>query len=190
MINLEKILQEKLKTPEKLTAEKIQGNTYAAILVPFVFTDNEWHLLFTRRTIGVRSHQGEVSFPGGAYESVDKLLLKNTALRETQEEIGVQPEQINVIGAMDEYRTISRYCVTPFVGIMDWPIPLVLNTEEVESAFHIPISWLSDQKNRFERNYQQKDGPVRPVLHYNDYNGEHVWGFTAHITFKILEMIK
>src|SRR5574342_1395009 len=91
----------------------------AAVLVPLVWQDDEWHLLFTRRTDKVESHKGQVSFPGGACDD-GETTPEQTALREAEEEIGLEPNNVRVLGRLTNLITISHFRVTPGVGIVTW----------------------------------------------------------------------
>src|SRR5690606_20430146 len=98
---------------------EIQASTKlrsAAVLLPLIFFQNEWHILFTRRTDKVESHKGQVSFPGGASDN-GETTPEQTALRETQEEIGVHPNDVKIIGRLSKMITISKYRVSPIVGV-------------------------------------------------------------------------
>jgi 8-oxo-dGTP pyrophosphatase MutT (NUDIX family) len=156
----------------------------AAVLVPFCFKDGEWNLLFTKRTNGVAKHQGEISFPGGASEDED-LDLIDTAVREACEEIGICRDSIHVIGVMESVPTVSNYCVLPVVATVDWPSPLLINHSEVDNVIFMPVRWLKDDNNWHTEEMVFTDGISRPVIHYEDFNGEHLWGITARLAQKI-----
>ena len=160
----------------------------AAVLIPFVHTNHEWHLLFTKRTNGVAKHQGEISFPGGAVEVEDRDLIQ-TAIRETCEEIGLCEDNIHVIGVMEPVQTVSNYCVLPVIGTVDWPQVLRLNPSEVENILLIPVNWLKGDDNWYIQDFYFAPGQSKPVLHYRDYEGEHLWGFTAGLAQKITSLI-
>jgi len=163
--------------------------TCAAILVPLVKKEHEWNLLFTRRSDKVASHQNEVSFPGGSFEKEDST-LESTALRETMEEIGIDPGNITILGSLPFSNTITGYKVFPFVGKINWPVAIKINQEEVNSVFTIPISWLMDERNYYEADYHSSEFGVRKVIHYQEYQGEHLWGYTAKVTRQLLELLK
>lgn len=175
---------------EKLTSALSKNSIYvndldlklkpAAVLIPFVFTEDEWHLLFTKRALEVAKHQGEISFPGGAAEEIDKNLIE-TAKRESKEEIGLPQESIHVVGVLEPMPTISNFCVLPVVSIIDWPQSLRLNYDEVQSTFLIPINWLKNEENWYLQDLYLTPNEYRTVIHYKDYKGEHLWGITAKI---------
>jgi len=160
----------------------------AAVLIPFVHTNNEWHLLFTKRTNGVAKHRGEISFPGGGAEDEDADLIQ-TAIREACEEIGLCEESIHVIGVMESVQTVSNYCVLPVIGTVKWPLDLRLNPTEVENTLLIPVSWLKKDENWYVQDFYFAPSQSKPVLHYRDFNGEHLWGFTAGLAQKITSLI-
>ncbi|HEX2698567.1 MAG TPA: CoA pyrophosphatase, partial [Anaerolineales bacterium] len=123
----------------------------AAVLVPLVWQDDEWHLLFTRRTDRVESHKGQVSFPGGACDEGEST-PEQTALRETREEIGMDPHQVRVLGRLANMITITSFRVTPVVGVIQWPAVFKVGEHEVARIFTIPLNWLADRNNRWEFN--------------------------------------
>jgi 8-oxo-dGTP pyrophosphatase MutT (NUDIX family) len=157
----------------------------AAVLIPLVLIDNDWRLIFTRRTDIVDHHKGQVSFPGGRSDSEDAS-PEATALRETQEEIGVRPEDIRVLGSLGAYLTVTNYLVTPVVGIIPWPYTFTVHTLEVERVFTIPMTWLMDPAHRQEL-VRTESG--RGVITYLPYDGELLWGVTARITVNFLSAL-
>ena len=162
----------------------------AAVMIIFVWENDQWNILYTQRTQSVRDHKGQVSFPGGAWEDQD-LCLKETALRETFEEIGIKKEDIQILGSLPPIKTISNYTITPFVGLISSELHFHLEAAEVESVFSIPLAWLADESNREEREFIDKSSNVhRNVVFYKDYDGHILWGITAMLTIKTLELIK
>jgi 8-oxo-dGTP pyrophosphatase MutT (NUDIX family) len=154
----------------------------AAVLIPLACVDEEWHLLFTRRTDLVDHHKGQVSFPGGRMDSED-ISPEATALRETYEEVGITPKDIKMLGSLGKYLTVSNYLVTPFIGIIPWPYTFKIHTLEVSRVFTIPLNWLADPLHRQEMVRKEND---RGVILYLPYDGELLWGVTARITVNFL----
>ncbi len=159
----------------------------ASVLVPLFRENDEWNLLFIRRTEHVSDrHSGQVAFPGGKVDAEDNDAVA-AALRECKEEIGVAARQINVLGCLKNYRTVSNYLVTPVIATIDWPVDLSIDNTEVDRVFSIPLSWLSDPANFQikERLLPQFDVSL-PVYYYQRYQGELLWGITAKITVSLL----
>ena len=129
----------------------------AAVLVPLLCKNGAWQLLFTRRTEQVPHHKGQVSFPGGAHEPEDGNLVK-TALREAAEEIGLQPADVRILGALGDMPSVSNYMITPIVGRITRPFEVKLSKYEVSRVFTIPLEWLADARHREMRPYKAADG--------------------------------
>jgi 8-oxo-dGTP pyrophosphatase MutT (NUDIX family) len=162
----------------------------AAVLIPLLRSDGEWRLLFTRRNAALPEHSGQVSFPGGRADPGD-ISPVQTALRETQEEIGLHPNDVRILGQMRPYRTVTNYRVTPVVGIIPWPYPLRPAQDEVSRIFTIPLSWLAEEAN-YEvrlRELPQPHDPVR-VIYYKPYDGEILWGASARMTINLIQLLK
>lgn len=115
----------------------------AAVLIPLVAREDGLHLLLTRRTEHLRDHAGQISFPGGKSEPEDDGPI-GTALRETQEEIGLAREHIEVLGQLPVYTTVTSFQVTPVVGLVAPPFALQLDAFEVAEAFEVPLRFLMD----------------------------------------------
>ncbi len=168
----------------------IEGDhrTRAAVLIPLFLREGEWNILFTRRSQSVQDHKGQVSFPGGAFEWIDKD-LEATALRETEEEIGIPSENVKILGRMEPFPSISNYLITPVVGLLKYPFQIKIAVEEVDKVFSIGLDWLADVKNYEERDYTRANGSIEKVLFYREFEGELVWGITARILTRFLEKI-
>ncbi len=165
-----------------------QGYRRAAVLMPLMKTEDEWQVLFTRRSNSVQDHKGQVSFPGGASEEMD-LGPAETACRELQEEIGISQQEVMVLGQMEDMPTITSFLVTPVVGVIPWPVNLSPNLNEVERVFSIPLCWLADLNHWEERLYRLPDGSEHRVIFFNDYDGELLWGVTARIVINFLKQV-
>ena len=158
----------------------------AAVLVPLVWQDEEWHLLYTRRTDRVESHKGQVSFPGGACDD-GEITPEETALREAHEEIGLEADNVRILGRLPNLITISHYRVTPVVGmILNWPTVFRVGEHEVARIFTMPLGWLANEMNRWQFDIP---GRKRSVIAYHPYDGELLWGATARMTVDFLKVL-
>jgi len=150
----------------------------ASVLIPLFRAGQEDRLLFTRRTDDLEHHAGEISFPGGGWEPDDVDLLA-TALRETEEEVGIRSADVTVYGRLDDFVSIHDYRVTPYVGEFPFPYRYTANPAEIAEIIELPISLFLEegvwrQENRTHR------GQVHPVDFYQ-VDGYQVWGMTAAI---------
>jgi 8-oxo-dGTP pyrophosphatase MutT (NUDIX family) len=161
----------------------------AAVLILLVWWKDEWHLVYTRRTEVVEHHKGQVSFPGGGCNP-DETTPEQTALREAEEEIGLKPGDVHLLGRLNEVLTITRYRVTPVVGVMPWPYEVQPEPAEVERVFTIPLLWLSQSEN-WEEHPGTPAGVPRPfmVISYHLYDGEILWGASARMTHNFLSVL-
>lgn len=157
----------------------------AAVLVPLLWHDDEWHLLYTRRTDVVESHKGQVSFPGGACDEGEKT-PEETALREAEEEIGLQPKDVRVLGRLANLITITYFRVTPVVGVVPWPAVFRVGIDEVARIFTMPLGWLADPSNRWQF---EIPGTRRAIIAFHPYDGELLWGATARMTVDFLNVL-
>lgn len=161
----------------------------AAVLIPFLMKEDSWHLLFTRRNSDLQEHSGQVAFPGGRMDPLDESPYA-TALREAQEEIGLAPNDVQVLGRLNDYLTITNYLVTPVVGVMPWPYPLRISSHEVSRVFTIPLAWLADPQNHEVRHRRipGQDNPI-PVVYFRPYESEILWGASARFTLGLLDVL-
>ena len=150
--------------------------TPAAVLFPIVVRDAGHTVMLTQRTAHLRDHAGQISFPGGRVEA-DDLSPTHTALRETEEEVGLSRERVEVLGFLPEYRTGTGFRVTPVVGLVHPPFDLQPDPFEVAEVFEVPLAFLLDPANhqRHEMHYR---GALRQyfAMPYGDY---FIWGATA-----------
>jgi 8-oxo-dGTP pyrophosphatase MutT (NUDIX family) len=163
------------------------GRVAAAVLVPLFHRQGNWHILFIKRTEKVKYHKGQISFPGGNREKGEPLLA--TALRECQEEIGLQVGDTEVLGELDdELTTTSNYIVTPFVAAIPWPYHFRLNEDEVEEIIEIPIAALRDRAC-LRQDTEILNGKTVPSYTYLC-QGRVIWGATARILNRFLDIIQ
>lgn len=162
----------------------------AAVLIPFVWEPDGWHILFIRRTqVDGDMHSGQVAFPGGAADPKDNSPI-DTAIREAHEEIGVSQHQVSILGTLGQMRTISNYIITPVIGVLDWPVTLVPAPSEVSRIFTIPLAWLADPANRITTHRKLPVwGQSVPVIYYQEYGGEILWGASARIMMELLDAL-
>lgn len=163
----------------------------AAVLIPLVKDQGQWQVLFIRRTkVDGDIHSGQVALPGGGLEKNDSSLT-GTALRETNEELGILPEDVQILGQMNEFIAISNYRVTPFVGTIPWPYPIIRAETEVARWFTIPLSWLANEDNRSLKRRALPNGLGEvSVIYFHEYDGEILWGLSARIISELLEITR
>jgi len=157
----------------------------AAVLLPVYWKQEEYYLLFTKRTQKVKEHKGQISFPGGAYQEGDGTLV-NTALRECGEEIGLMAE-VEVLGELDD--TISRtsnFIISPFVALIPWPYHFRMDKGEVEELIEMPISVLLDKGCQHQES-EIIDGKAVTSYFYHC-QGRVIWGATARILKQFLDI--
>lgn len=150
--------------------------TPAAVLVPIVMRETGLTILLTQRTAHLRDHAGQVSFPGGRCEADDSS-VEATALREATEEVGLDPGQVEIIGRLPEFRTITSFSVAPVVALVRPPLNLKLDDFEVADVFEPPLEFLLD-----ERNHVRHEVEVRGIMRAYwsmPWGGYHIWGATA-----------
>jgi 8-oxo-dGTP pyrophosphatase MutT (NUDIX family) len=155
----------------------------AAVLVPLYVRDRELWTLFTKRSETVENHKGQVSFPGGK-EALDDASPWETALRETEEEIGVPRAAVLRLGELPEVVTFTGFRIRPFVGALPWPFELTKNEREVESVLQVPIRVLLAPTLVEERAVTWKGRSIpTPVFHVK---GHVIWGATAFLLSALL----
>jgi 8-oxo-dGTP pyrophosphatase MutT (NUDIX family) len=176
--------------PPELVSPSGDGPRPSAVLIPLLREDGQWRILFTRRTDHLADHSGQVAFPGGRSEPGDAS-PEDTALREAYEEIGLAPEKVRILGRTDSFITITNYCVTPVVGLIDWPFEIKLDLNEVSRVFTIPLSWLEDRRN-YEILERKLPDPYPPVgvIYFEPYEEEILWGVSAQIMLNLLDILR
>nr|WP_256392886.1 CoA pyrophosphatase [Natronoarchaeum rubrum] len=157
----------------------------AAVLIPVIERDGEHYLLFTKRADHLGEHPGQMSFPGGGREPEDAS-IRETALREANEEIALEADEAEVIGQLDDIRTITEYAVTPFVARVP-DRSYVPDEREVAEIAVLSLSGILDPDNyEYERREHPHYGDV--VIHYFRVDGYTVWGATGRIVVDLLEL--
>lgn len=156
----------------------------AAVLVPVFFAGDELLVLFIQRTRRVKTHRGQISFPGGKCDGADPDALA-TALRETQEEIGLPPATVQVLGGLGGFTTITGFHVQSFVGLIPFPRALKLNAREVARVFAYPVQRLADLR-RWRCGPHAWGGRRLSRVYFCHFPGALIWGATAKILLTFL----
>jgi 8-oxo-dGTP pyrophosphatase MutT (NUDIX family) len=162
------------------------GLIRASVLIPLFCKDASYHCLFTKRSDKVKHHKGEISFPGGNYDTADAD-LRATALREAHEEVGVKPQDVEIIGTLDEIMTMSGFIVSPFVGLISYPYPFIPSPEEIEEIILLPLAGFL-AAGVLSEGYRTYNERTEKVAIYQS-GGHVIWGATAKILRQFLELI-
>jgi 8-oxo-dGTP pyrophosphatase MutT (NUDIX family) len=177
-------VRERLAARERSAPASPPGLRKAAVLVPVYVKNGGLWVLLTRRTESLEHHRGQISFPGGSAEEDDDSPL-DTALRETDEEIGVRAEDVKPLGTLSPLTTVTNFYVEPFVGAIPNPYPFRIAESEIAELVEAPIAALLDP-NALET--KMLPGRDAPVLFYH--HGDHViWGTTARILKEFLDAL-
>lgn len=180
----------------------------SAVLIPLVKVDGEWHILFEVRAFTMRKQPGDISFPGGRIDKTDPTPLE-AALRETHEELGIDPKTVRNVQQLSPYIASPTFVVYPFVGIIEYDqIILDYNKNEVEEVFTVPIDWLLNYEPYMHlvsiKPTPALDFPFEKIANgtdyewgtraieewFFDYKGYTIWGLTARILKHFIETIK
>ena len=160
----------------------------AAVLIALVERPEGVTVLLTRRTDHLTSHAGQVSFPGGRSEEFDSSPIE-TALRETEEEIGLSRHRIEIIGVLPDYATVSAYRVTPVVALVAPPFTLQVDPGEVAEAFEVPLAWLMNGQHHQRREIDLPQGGRRS-FYTMPYERYFVWGATAAMLRNLFHFLR
>ncbi len=183
---MEKELKKNLAQRKKLYITD-KDRVPSAVLIPIYKDDGQYNIIFIKRTMTVKTHQGQISFPGGMQDEGDKT-LRDTALRESEEEIGLRREDVTIIGELDdEITTTSNYIVTPFVAAIPWPYHFTPNEGEVAKIISVPMTALLDKDCRKPEMETLNGQKVKSFAYYHQ--GTRIWGATARILYKLLGII-
>lgn len=180
---IEQVLDEKTRVRLNAPDDWVR----AAVLLPLLLRNERWHVLFTQRTERVGTHKGQISFPGGKVERSDSDLIE-TAMRETEEEIGVPASAINVLGALNDTQSRSfHYVVTPYVGTFAGTVAFRPNPHEIAELIVAPLDELRDPTiHRIEQwAFRGREYPI----HFYEWSGYTIWGITAGILTDFLDTL-
>lgn len=159
----------------------------AAVLVPIVERPDGLTVLLTQRTDHLSAHAGQISFPGGRLETTDAS-LEAAALRETEEEVGLRRDRIEVVGQLDLYVTRTGFEVTPVVGIVTPPISLTPDPFEVADVFEVPLSFIIDPANHLKQS--RLHNGIERQFYVLPYDNRYIWGATAGMLVNLSEVLR
>lgn len=159
----------------------------AAVLVPFVDRPEGLSILLTQRASQLAKHAAQVSFPGGRLEESDPDVA-SAALREAQEEIGLDPSRVRVFGYLPDHLVISGYRVTPVLSIVAPPFSVEANPAEVEQVFEVPAAHIFDKRNHKAR--LRRVGDEDMLLFDIPWQNQHIWGATAGMLMTLIRMVE
>lgn len=172
--------------PQPMSAPDEAAAVPAAVLIPVVARPGGATVLLTQRSAGLRNHSAQVAFPGGRVDAVDGTPLV-TALRETEEEIGLSRERVRMLGFLDAYLTGTGYRITPVVALIEPPFSLTINPQEVDEAFEAPLAFLLDPANH-RREGREWKGTYR-TYYAIPYGERYIWGATAGMIRNLYERL-
>jgi len=170
------------RTPRTLSGKHFRP---AAVLVPIQERSDGDYLVLTQRAEMLNSHSGQVAFPGGKIDLQDRGPLE-AALRESQEEIGIDPSHVRILGQLDQVTAASNFLVTPFVGLIPSPYEFSLNQNETTAVFSVPVSVLMDPRSLWVDTTRYPGWG--PIYHFQ-YQEWDIWGATARIVKQLLELV-
>jgi len=161
----------------------------AAVLVPLVRRPDGLTVLLTQRTEHLNNHAGQVSFPGGRAEEDDSSPIE-TALRETEEEIGLTRRHVEIVGVLPDHITASSYLVTPVVGLVTPPFELIAESNEVAEIFEVPLAFLMDGANHQRLSFELPEGAGRRNFYAMPYERFFIWGATAGMLRNLFHLLR
>ncbi|NHJ22969.1 MAG: CoA pyrophosphatase [Candidatus Lokiarchaeota archaeon] len=192
----EEIIKKNLHQCDSLSRIKLKDDffTSSAVLFSIIpYKDKPYDLVLIHRTNRGTRHRGEMSFPGGKFETGKDKSLKDTALREAEEEIGVKRENIRIIGCLDDFPTMTKYIITPFVAIIKKDEKLIKDDREVQEIVKVPIDFFVNKQN-FNEEAIEMSGNKFPVFYFNFKEPQTqqkytIWGATAYMISTFIETI-
>ena len=179
--------------PKKLDIPELKKSAILILIYP---NARSFQILMTARSKKLNHHRGEMSFPGGKFDPSTDITLKDTALRETYEEIGIQKNNIEILGSLDDFPTFTGYTIRPFIGIIKNPekTDFKINHNEVSDLIKIPIEFLVKENLFSEIPFSNKSGKKIFVLSFNYLDPITkkqftIWGASAHILARFLKRV-
>ena len=163
--------------------------TPASVLIPLVLRPEGLTMLLTQRTAHLTDHAGQISFPGGRAEEYDASAI-DTALRETEEEIGLDRRHVEIIGTLPEYVTGTGYKVTPVVALVTPPFELTPDENEVAEIFEVPLAFLMDGANHQRLSFELPEGAGRRTFYAMPYERFFIWGATAGMLRNLFHFLR
>lgn len=161
----------------------------ASVLMPIIEREHGLHVLLTQRAAHLHHHGGQISFPGGRVDATDTS-AEHTALRETQEEIGLAESQVEVLGRLPQYYTGTGFSVTPVVALVHPPYEFMSDPFEVASIFEVPLSFLMDPRNHQRRQIDFPDGRGSRSFYAMPYQDYFIWGATAGMLRNLFHFLR
>ncbi|NHI91820.1 MAG: CoA pyrophosphatase [Candidatus Lokiarchaeota archaeon] len=185
MEEFKKLVESKLKN-RKFLEIKHSDFKPSAVLMPFFWEDNEIKIILTIRHKDLKHHRGEISFPGGKQDDDDKNLI-DTALRETEEEVGIKRDQIEILGRLDDLFTITKYIITPYVGLVKGNFKVNISDAEVHKVIKVPLH-IFGENGCFQEETWEQNKTIYPIYYYY-WRRNIIWGATAYIMNEFIEII-
>jgi 8-oxo-dGTP pyrophosphatase MutT (NUDIX family) len=161
----------------------------AAVLVPIVERPEGLTVLLTQRTAHLNNHGGQISFPGGAAEELDSSPIE-TALRETEEEIGLDRRHVEIVGVLPDHVTASSFVVTPVIGLVTPPFEMIAESNEVAEIFEVPLAFLMDGMHHQRMSFDLPEGEGRRSFYAMPYERFFIWGATAGMLRNLFHLLR
>ena len=154
----------------------------ASVLIPILTFKKDLEILLTKRSNNLKNHPGQIAFPGGKKDQIDSSPIE-TALRETQEEVGLNPKNVEIIASLPSHKTATGFVITPYLGLINQPFSETLRQGEVDEIFTVPYEYILNEKN-FSIKTRKWNGSQRSyyVVPYGPY---YIWGATARILLNL-----
>jgi 8-oxo-dGTP pyrophosphatase MutT (NUDIX family) len=176
------------RTPKQIQDQN-SDSVHAAVLIPLFRENGEHKILFTKRSNQVKTHKGQISFPGGVVEKTDQN-PQETALREAEEEIGLLKKDVEVLGQTDDTTTVvSNFIVHSFVGVIPYPYDFTISFEEVDRIIEVPLSVFLENDPQYRQNSAEFEGVTYPGSAFK-YKGDVIWGATARILLNLVGILE